>query len=135
MLFSPQTFTRDIKKQKVALSISHHKEILKKHLNACFLWALEYKRKRLVNTSDAYVFCNSYLKYSFENFLSIFSLYQCLYIVRFEWDIVFSNSYDGWDKRGCTMKRYSVNVYVHISPDTSLPLYAFWMTPILPSVA
>ena len=43
------------------------------------------------------------MKYSFVNILSIFSSFQCLYKVRFEWDTVLSNSYDGWDKRGYTM--------------------------------
>ena len=37
MLFLLQIFTRNIKKQKVALSILCHKGILNKHLNACFL--------------------------------------------------------------------------------------------------
>ena len=41
--------------------------------------------------------------HSFVNFLSIFSSFQCFYIVRFEWDIVLSSSYDGWDKHGYTM--------------------------------
>ena len=42
--------------------------------------------------------CNNYLKYSFVNFLGIFSSFQCIYIVRFESDIVLV-----WDKRGYTM--------------------------------
>ena len=42
-------------------------------------------------------------KNSFVNFLSIFSSFQCLCLVRIEWDIVLSSSYDGWDKRGYTM--------------------------------
>ena len=42
-------------------------------------------------------------KYSFANFLSIFSSFQCLYIVWFEWDIVLSSLCDVWDKRGYTM--------------------------------
>ena len=37
MLFSLEVFTRDIKKQKVGLSILRHKGVLNKHLNACFL--------------------------------------------------------------------------------------------------
>ena len=55
------------------------------------------------DVSDAYVFCNNYLKYSFVNFFSIFSSFQCSYVVRFEWDIVLSSSYNGWDKREYTM--------------------------------
>ena len=47
------------------------------------------------DASDAYVFCNNYLKYSFVKFISIFSSFQCLYIVRFESAIVLSSSYDG----------------------------------------
>ena len=43
------------------------------------------------------------MKYSFVNFLSNFSSFQCLYIVRSEWDIVLSSSYDGWDTHGHTM--------------------------------
>ena len=43
------------------------------------------------------------LKYSFVKFLNTFSSFQCLYIVRFEWDIVLSSSYDGWNKHGYTM--------------------------------
>ena len=43
------------------------------------------------------------MKCSFVNLLSIFSSFQCLYIVKFEWDIVLSNSHDGWDKHGYTM--------------------------------
>ena len=48
-------------------------------------------------------FAITVLKYSFVNFLSIFYSFQCLYIVTFEWDIVLSSSYDGWDKRGYTI--------------------------------
>ena len=33
---------------------------------------------------------------------TLFSTFQCLYVVRFEWDIVLSSSYDGWDKGGYT---------------------------------
>ena len=33
------------------------------------------------DASDAYVFCNNYFKYSFVNFLSIFSSFQYLNIV------------------------------------------------------
>ena len=43
------------------------------------------------------------MKYSFVNLLSILSLFQCLYIVRSDWDIVLSSSYDEWNKRGYTM--------------------------------
>ena len=39
MMFSLQSFTRDINKIKVALSNSHHKGILNRHLNACFLYS------------------------------------------------------------------------------------------------
>ena len=42
-------FTRNIKKQKVALSISRHKVILNKHLDACFLRKFKYRRRRQVN--------------------------------------------------------------------------------------
>ena len=55
------------------------------------------------DANDVYVFCNNYFKYSFVKFQSIFSSFQCLHIVRLEWDIFLSNSYDGWDKRGYTM--------------------------------
>ena len=75
---------------------------------------IQYRRKRLVNKaikwialsedpSDASVFCNNYLKYSFVNFLGIFSSFKCLHIVRFEWDIVLSSSYKGWHKCEYTM--------------------------------
>ena len=68
-----------------------------------FLWTFEHRRKRQVNkgikqialiedADDAYVFRKNYLKYSFVNFWSIFSSFQCLYVVRFECDTVFSNS-------------------------------------------
>ena len=43
-------------------------------------------------------------RYPFVNFLSNFSSFQCLYTVTFEWDIVLSSSYDGWDMRGYTMR-------------------------------
>ena len=43
------------------------------------------------DASDTYVFRDNYLKYSFLNFLSIFSSLQCLYVVRY---IVLSSSYD-----------------------------------------
>ena len=95
----------------MVLSVSHHKTILSKHLNACFLWTFEYRKKRRVNkaikiivliedASDA-----NFFPITFENiyFQSIFSSFQCLYIVRYEWDIVISNSYDGWDERGYTI--------------------------------
>ena len=36
MMFSPQIFTRNIKKIKSGVINSHHKGILNKHLNACF---------------------------------------------------------------------------------------------------
>ena len=36
------------------------------------------------DASDAYVFYNNCLKYSFANFVSIFSPFECLYIVRFD---------------------------------------------------
>ena len=49
MLFSFQSFSRNIKKWKVASSILRHKGNLNKHLNACFLWTFEYRRKRRVN--------------------------------------------------------------------------------------
>ena len=55
------------------------------------------------DASDAYGFSNKYLKYSLVSFLSIFPSFRCLYIVRCEWDIVLSSSYDGWDKRGYIM--------------------------------
>ena len=53
--------------------------------------------------SDAYVLHNNYFKDSFENFLSIFSPFQCLYMVRLKWDIVLSGSYDGWHKRDLSL--------------------------------
>ena len=43
------------------------------------------------------------MKYSFVNFLSIFSSFPCLCIVRLEWDIVLSSSYDGSDQCEYTM--------------------------------
>ena len=56
------------------------------------------------------------MKYSFVNFLSIFSSFQSLNIVRF----------------AKNMKKFSVSEHVHMRRDTSSPctqLYAFWMTP------
>ena len=98
----------------MALSIRATKEFQTNIWMPVFLWKFKHRRKRRVNkaikwvaliedANDAYVFCNSYLKYSFVTFLSICSSFQCFYIVRFEWDIVLSSSYDGWDKRGYTM--------------------------------
>ena len=55
------------------------------------------------DASDAYVFRNNYFEYLFGKFLSIFSSFQCLYAVRFEWDIVLSKSCDGSEKCGYTM--------------------------------
>ena len=58
-------------------------------------------------------------KYSFVNFLSIFSSFQCLYLVRFEWDIVLSSSYHACDEGG----------YIMLCPreDTSTLLNCFWL--------
>ena len=53
------------------------------------------------NASDAYVFCNNYLKFFY--FLFWYYSFQCLCIVRFDCDIVLSSSNDGSDKRGYTM--------------------------------
>ena len=66
-------------------------------------WIRLINKLSCLRYKHAYIFGNNYLKYSFVNFLSIFSSFQCLYIVRFEYDIILSNSYDGWDKRGYTM--------------------------------
>ena len=67
-------------------------------------WDVTLKQNALIeDTIDAFIFFKNYLKYSFVYFGSIFSSFQCLHIVRFEWDIVLSSSYDGWDKRGYTM--------------------------------
>ena len=60
-------------------------------------------RWKIEDVSDVSVFSNNYLKYSIVNFLSILSLFQCLYIVRFKWDIVLSSSYEGSDNRWYTM--------------------------------
>ena len=52
------------------------------------------------DASYAYAFRNNYFKYSFVDFLSIFCSFQCLYIIKFERDIVLSSLCDGLDKRG-----------------------------------
>ena len=94
----------------MALSISCHKGVLIKDLNTCYKQSNKEERKgqiRLLNnlrwlkmqvmfTFFAITIWNIY-------FESIFSSFQCLYIVRFEWDIVLSSSHDGSDKRGYTM--------------------------------
>ena len=83
-------------------------------MNACFFYQhsnIEERNEWRVNeaikwiamikdASDAYIFANRYLKYSFANFPSIFSSCQCLYIDRFERDIVLN---DGWENRGYIM--------------------------------
>ena len=70
-----------------------------------FLWTFENKRKRdewiRLLGKLCWLKIQVLLKLSaiFEIFISVL----VYYIVRFEWDIVFSSSYDGWDKRGYTM--------------------------------
>ena len=103
----------------MALSILRHKGILNKHL-VHNIWMPVFCEHSDIEEQDEWIrllnkmrllkmqvmlmfFAITVWKYSFVNFLSIFYSFQCLYIVRFEWDIVLSSSYDGWDKRGYTI--------------------------------
>ena len=115
MLLSFQIFTRKIKKIKSffinfasqrnfkqtfeCLFIYQHSNIEEKEEWIGLLNKLPWLKMQVMLT----FFGITIWKYLFVNFLSIFSLLQCLYIVRFGWDIVLSSSHDGWDKRGYTI--------------------------------
>ena len=93
---SLQIFTRNVKKEKVALSISHNKRIVNKYSNENSNKEERYDWIRILNKLHwlkmQVMLTFFYLKQLFEificNLLSTFSSFQCLYIVRFEFFLV-----------------------------------------------
>ena len=93
---SLQIFTRNVKKEKVALSISRNKRIVNKYSNENSNKEERYDWIRILNKlrwlKMQVMLTFFYLKQLFEificNLLSTFSSFQCLYIVRFEFFLV-----------------------------------------------
>ena len=94
----------------MALSIFCHKGVSNKDLNTCYKQSNKEERKGQIRLLNKFHWLKMQVMFTFFAiaiwniyFKKFFSSFQCLYIVRFEWDIVLSSSYDGSDKRGYTM--------------------------------